>query len=489
VSFESSRAQRGRLRDQLAGALGRWPVLVCAALALGVVGGVLAERKPTTAILLCVCTLAIVAFAMLGERAFPWAIVVVAIAPWYPFIAEAAEAPRVKQEVLCAAIAAAPLAPWLWSLALGGRRTRPSRGALLMGVLFAGLAILIYENLHSLTRLVSAGIVGYVFIGITFLCARRFGDGRGWLAASFGGLLALVLMGADAYLQAPGKRVGYFVGYPITYGGLVVGLMPSAMLFAYRRSLLLAGGLAAASAALLIFSESRSSWVAVTVVLLLVALVQARAGNYRALRAIVAVVAILAALILTTSSLHRIVEEKLSAKITTTQSVTHREWSYGFALHAIGEQPIFGAEEPGFSANESDNKTTIGAIDNAYLSISVDMGLVGLLAACIPIAVALRALGRCLRLRATPTLELALALGILGMAVVAIFYDSFYWAQLDLLLGAMGGILSTRIARIVRPVRGPKQEPARGDRGAQAGDLTPRWRERPLGWLGPLGSS
>ncbi len=95
------------------------------------------------------CALAVIAFAMLGERAFSWAIVIVSVAPWYPFIAESAEAPIVKQKVLCAAIAAAPLAPWLWSLALGGRRTRPSRAALLMGVLFAGLAILIYENLTA----------------------------------------------------------------------------------------------------------------------------------------------------------------------------------------------------------------------------------------------------------------------------------------------------------------------------------------------------
>ncbi len=64
---------------------------------------------------------------MLGDRAFPWVIVIVAVAPWYPFISEEAESPIVRQKVLCAAIAAAPLAPWLWSLAVGGRRTRPLR--------------------------------------------------------------------------------------------------------------------------------------------------------------------------------------------------------------------------------------------------------------------------------------------------------------------------------------------------------------------------
>jgi O-Antigen ligase len=485
VSYQS----RQGLRDQMVGALGRRPVVIGGALALGLLGGVLAERKPTTAILICVCALAVIGLATLGERAFPWAIVVVAVAPWYPFVAEVAQAPIVKQEVLCAAIAAAPLAPWLWSLALGGRRTRPSRSALLMGVLFLGLAILIYENIGSLTRLISSGIVGYVFIGVTFLCARRFGDGRGWPAASFGGLLALAVMGADAYLQDPTNRIGYFSGYPITYGGLVVGLLPGALLFANERSRLLAGSAAAGAAALLIFSQSRSSWVAVTVMLLIAALVQARAGNYRALRGIATVVVVLAALILSTSSLNRIVGEKLSSKITTSQSVTHREWSYGYAFQTIGKQPLFGAEEPGFSANESASRTTIGAIDNGYLSITVDMGVAGLLAAFIPIAIALRVLGRCMRLRATPRYELALALGVVGMAIVTIFYDSFYWAQLDLLLGAMGGLLSTRVAHITRPTARTKGELA-GERGElQTGDFTPRPREGLLGWAGSLGSS
>jgi hypothetical protein len=34
------------------------------------------------------------------------------------------------------------------------------------------------------------------------------------------------------------------------------------------------------------------------------------------------------------------------------------------------------------------------------------------------------------------------------MAVVTIFYDSFYWAQIDLLLGAMGGVLSVRLRTV-----------------------------------------
>jgi hypothetical protein len=474
------------LRQQALGALGYRPIVAGGAIVLGLLGGLLVHHEPSTAILLCVAVVAILAVGTLGEKAFPWAIVIVAVAPWYPFVAEAAEAPIVKQKVLCAAIAAAPLAPWLWSLAVGGRRTRPSRAALLMGVLFLGLAIIIHENLHGLTALIQAGIVGYIFIGVTFLCARRFGDSGGWLGASFAGLAILLLMGADAYLQSPAKRIGYFTGYPITYGALVAGLLPCGLLFAYQRSRLLAAGIVAATVALLIFSQSRSSWAAVTVELLAVALIQARAGNFRALRAIGASLVLLAALILSTSSLHKLVEEKLSSKVSSSQSVTHREFSYSYGIHAVGEKPVFGAEEPGFSAKESATKTNIGAVDNGYLSVAVDMGLVGLIAALIPIAVGLRVLVRCLRLGVTPTYELALALGIVGMAVVAVFYDSFYWAQLDILLGAMGGVLSVRVGRIAQPLTELAPNGEGGGQERQTGDLTPRWPEpeRPLGWLG-----
>jgi O-antigen ligase len=421
-----------------------------AALLLGLIGGALAEGRASYAVIVCVVLAGVLALAMLGDRAFPWALVVVAVAPWYPFIAEAAEPPIVRQKVLCAAIAAAPLAPWLWSLAVGGRRTRPSRRTLLMAILFAGLAVLIYNKLGSISALIASGIVGYLFIGVTFLCARRFGRAEGWPAAAFAGLVVLGLMGADAYVRAPSLRVGYFAGYPITYGALVVGLLPLGMLFAYRRSRLLAAGLAAGAAVVLILSESRSSWVAATVLVIAVVILQARAGNFRTLAAVASVLVIVVALVLGTSSLHHIVEEKLSSKVQSTQSVTHREWSYGYALETIGQQPLFGAGYPGYSAEESANKTSIGAIDNGYLSITVDMGIMGLIAAFIPIAVALRTLGRCLRFGRTPTLELALALGVLGMAVVTIFYDSFYWAQIDLLMAAMGGVLSTRVGAIAR---------------------------------------
>ena len=453
---ESHHLRRRQAGNHLSSTLGGWRAAAGGAIALGLLGGALAERQPSNAILVCLAIGAILALAMAGERAFPWAIVLVAVVPWYPFIAEAAEPPIVRQKVLCAAIAAAPLVPWLWSLPLRARGARPGKGALMVGVLYLGLAILIYQTLGSVSALIDSTVVGYVFIGVTFLCARRFGNGEGWLAAAFGGLLVLGVMGAEAYMKAPSNRIGYFVGYPITYGALVVGLLPAALLFAFQRSRLLAGAVGAGTAALLIFSESRSSWVAVAVMLVVAVALQSRAGNLRALAAVITAVAILAGLIAGTG-LHKIVERKLSAKVVTSQSVTHREFSVGYAIKQIGERPLFGAGAPGYSAQESASKTDIGALDNGYLSVSVDLGVVGLVAALLPIAVALRVLSRCARFGVTPGFELALALGVLGIAVVTVFYDSFYWAQLDLLLGAMGGVLSTRVARIARPE--PEPEP------------------------------
>ncbi len=221
MSTEHSQRLRGH-----ASLLGGWPAIFAGAILIGALGGMLAERKPSTAVLICIAIGGVVSLAMLGERAFPFAIVIVAVAPWYPLVAETAEAPIVRQKVLCAAIAAAPLVPWMWSLALGGRRTRPSRGALLMAVLFGAMALLIYETLGSVTAVIDSKVVGFIFTGVAFLCARRFGAGRGWLGAAFIGLVLLALVGADAYAKAPSNRVGYFVGYPITYGALVVGCYP-----------------------------------------------------------------------------------------------------------------------------------------------------------------------------------------------------------------------------------------------------------------------
>ena len=446
---------RGRLDALRRRRLGPAQLALAGAIALGLLAGYLSQRHSSDAIIACLVVAGIVALATLGERAFPLAIVLIAVAPWYPFVAEAAEPPIVRQKVLCAAIAAAPLVPWLWSLAFGGRRTEPSRAALVMGVLFAGLTLYIYETLHSVSALIDSKIVGFIFAGVAFLCARRFGDRRGWLGAAFAGLVLLLAFGAYAYVKAPANRVGYFAGHPITYGGLVVGLLPAGLLFAYQRSRVLAAALAAATGALLIFSESRSSWVAVVGIILVVVLLQGRAGNYRGLAAIATVMVILFALIAGTGSLSKIVEKKLGSNISQSQSVTHREWSYGFAVKTIGNEPIFGAGFPGFSAEEAANRTSIGAIDNGYLSITVDMGLIGLLAALIPIAVALRVVGRCLRLAIEPRFELALALGIIAMAIVTAFYDSFYWAQMDLLLGAFGGVLSVRVAQLGVPRRAP----------------------------------
>lgn len=429
-------------------ALSRWPIVVTGGILLGLLGGVLAERRPSTTIELCVLVAAVLALAMLGDRAFPWAIVVVVVAPWYQFTADSTAPVGINQKVICIGIAGATLAPWLWSLAVGGRRTRPSSGALLMGLLYGCLALLIYTTLGGISKMIVPGVVGFLFIGVAFLCSRRFVDLQAWPAAGFAGLVVLLLLGTDAAVTAPSERVGYFVGYPITYGALLVGLLPVGLLFAFRRSRLLAAVIAAAGAAMLVLSESRSAWIGATVILFVLMALLARGGNLRALALVAAAVLIALGLVLGTGTLHKVVEQRLNARTATSESVTHRVWSAEYAIGQIGQKPVFGAGAPGFSAEEANNRTSIGAIDNGYLSVTVDMGLVGLGAALIPILIALAVLSRCLRFGVTPPLELALALGILGMAVVTLFYDSFYWAQIDLLFAAMGGALSLRLKAI-----------------------------------------
>lgn len=427
-------------------ALSHRPLAVAGGILLGLAGGVLVERHTTMAILLCIVVVAILGLAILGDRAFPWAIVIVAVAPWFPLYARETSSPVVERKEFAAAIAAAVLVPWLWSLARGAQGTRPSRASLLVGLLFAGLTVVIYATLGGVSQMTNGSVVGFPFLGVAFLCARRFDTARGWPAAAFAGLLILVLFGSEAYLSAPNLRLGYFVGYPITYGALIVGVLPLALLFAVRRSRLLAGVVVAVGVAFLIFSESRSSWIAAIVTLIVLVALLARQGNFRPLALVLTATVVAAGLILGTGSLHKVIEQRVNSKTAATISVTHRTWSYGYAFEQVEKNPVFGAGVPGFAATEAEHRTDIGALDNGYLSITVDMGLVGLVAVLIPIGVALRALTRWLRFGYDPpAVDLALALGVLAIAVVTIFYDSFYWAQIDLLLGAMGGVLSVRL--------------------------------------------
>jgi O-antigen ligase len=422
----------------------RWAALA-GALLLGPIAGAMAARKPTFTIILCLGVAALFGLAMLGDRAFPWAIILVVAAPWYPFIGDAALAPRVPQKVLVAAIVAAPIVPWLWSLANRTRRTRPNSVMLLYGLLFVGLFGIVYASIGNVKDMINSQVAGFVLAGFTFLCARRFSDARGWLAACFGGFVILSLLGAAAFASAPATRVGSFTGYGITFGALIVGLLPAALVYAAERSRSLVIATGMFGAFMLIVSQSRSSWVATILMILIVMLLLVRVGDTRLLAAISAGTAVAVALIFFTGSLHSIVEKRLGNNVGSSQAVTHRAYSYHFAVSQIAHRPVFGAAQPGYAAKQVGSSTDLAAVDNGYASIGVDMGLVGLAAVLFPLAMALRVLGRCLRAAITPAPELALALGIVGMSIVGLFYDIFYWAQIDLLLFAMGGVLSARL--------------------------------------------
>ncbi|WP_445149025.1 O-antigen ligase family protein [Baekduia sp. Peel2402] len=434
-------------------------VLLASAIGLGLFMGAAVAKHPSYALLIGVGVTAVMGLMVLGDRAFAWGIVLVAVAPWYPFINDVAAAPRVPQKVLCAAIAGAPLVPWLWSILSerqSGTFRRPSRRALLYGLVFFCLAISIHDAVGGIQPMIDSGNFGLLFAGVAFLCARRFAKlNDAWGPAALAGLIILVGMGLLAYAQDRSNRVGYFTGYPITYGALVVGLAPLALVQAARYSRYLAIGLGAIAALVLIFSESRSSWVAAVGVLLVLTAMLIRLQRWRALRAVAALAAISFIAIMSTGSLHGIVERKLSSDVTQSDSVTHRTWSYGYALGQIKERPFFGGGAPGYSAEQAADQTDIGAVDNGYLSITVDTGIFGLAAVLVPILVAFSLLGRWLWFAYTPPAEdLALALGITGMAIVTIFYDSFYWAQIILLLTAMGGTLSAREYALRSTARG-----------------------------------
>jgi O-antigen ligase len=326
---------------------------------------------------------------------------------------------------------------------------------LLYGLLIASLTIMIYVSFGGLHDMFAQGTFGYIFGGVAFLCARRFAGTRAWTAPAFWGVIALILVGLAAYASSPGARIGSFVGYPITYGAILAGLAPLAVVYAATRwGRTTALVLSLAIVGLLVLSQSRSSWIAVAVMLVIVVVLLARLGRWREVGALAAVTLVGLVAILETGSLHKIVEERLNSNIAASDSVTHRQWSIEFAKTQLRERPIFGAGTPGYAGNQAADQTDIGAVDNGYVSIGIDLGLVGLLAALIPIGVALNRLARWLWWALEPpTEDLALALGIVAIAMVTFFYDSFYWAQLCLLLGGMGGTLSARAISTVEARR------------------------------------
>lgn len=428
-----------------------------AAVPVGLLCGAVVATKLTLAAALAVMIVGVLALYLLQERAFVAAIVLIAVAPWYPFVNDASVPPLVPQVVFCGAIGAATVLPWLWVVAGKPSLEPPSRLVLLYALLFPCLALAIFFSITVRKDLVSTQIFGLLFGGVAFIFARRLGRTDTWPVVSFLGLSALVLMGLAAYVQSPDLRIGSFTGYPITYGALVVGLLPGAVVYALRRSRLLAIVLAMGAGAVLIFSESRSSWIASIVMLLVVIALLFRLKRWKELGAVAFVTVIAAVAVVASGSLSGIVERKLGPDVKKSDSVVHRVYSYGYAAGRIRDKPVFGAAIPGYAAEQAQEETGIGALDNGYLSVTVDTGLFGLIAVLVPIGLALLLVGRCLVGREQPTADdAALALGIIGMAVVTIFYDSFYWAQICLLLFSMGGTLSRRPA----PARAPARVPA-----------------------------
>ena len=173
----------------------------------------------------------------------------------------------------------------------------------------------------------------------TYICARRFPSADAWTAPAVVGLAVLLGWGAAEYSGNPDERIGWFTGYPILYAGLVVTLIPPAMVWAYRRSRALAAVLMAGSVLAIILSETRSAWLALVVMLLLVVALLIRSRRAGAVGLLVVALAALATAIATSSELSETLSTRLSARNLATESVTHRQFSYGYTLDRIQSSP------------------------------------------------------------------------------------------------------------------------------------------------------
>jgi O-antigen ligase len=228
----------------------------------------------------------------------------------------------------------------------------------------------------------------------------------------------------------------------------VVTLIPPAMVWAYRRSRTLAAVLMGGSVLAVILSETRSAWLALVVMLLLVVAFLIRSRRAGAVGLLVVALAALATAIATSSELSETLSTRLSARNLATESVTHRQFSYGYTLDRIQEQPLYGRGVAGALKEDIEQRTGITAADNGFLSLAGDLGVLGLILGLVPVGAAAVTVVRAWTGKVTDA-ELALALGLIGLLVVTLFFDTFYWPQSAALMYAVSGVLlaSGQVAR------------------------------------------
>jgi O-antigen ligase len=381
----------------------------------------------------------VLVLAVVGDRALAWLVTLGAVLPYFPLYLGLEGEAIVPTPLLPALILLTAAGPFAWSLATKRGGLPPTRGHLLLAA--TALLTLALSLAQAGTDALSSFSSGGFLIGLaTYICARRFPSADAWTAPAVVGLAVLLGWGAAEYTGNPDERIGWFTGYPILYAGLVVMLIPPAMVWAYRRSRALAAVLMAGSVLAIILSETRSAWLALVVMLLLVVALLIRSRRAGAVGLLVVALAALATAIATSSELSETLSTRLSARNLATESVTHRQFSYGYTLDRIREQPLYGRGVAGALKEDIEQRTGITAADNGFLSLAGDLGVLGLMLGLVPVGAAAVTVGRAWTGKVTDA-ELALAVGLIGLLVVTLFFDTFYWPQSAALMYAVSGVL------------------------------------------------
>ena len=409
------------------------------AVLIAALAGAVVTRRPELALPGIGAIGFVLVLAVVGDRALAWLVTLGAVLPYFPLYQGLEGEAIVPTPLLPALILLTAAGPFGWSLATKRGGLPPTRGHLLLAA--TALLTLALSLAQAGTDALSSFSSGGFLIGLaTYICARRFPSADAWTAPAVVGLAVLLGWGAAEYSGNPDERIGWFTGYPILYAGLVVTLIPPAMVWAYRRSRALAAVLMAGSVLAIILSETRSAWLALVVMLLLVVALLIRSRRAGAVGLLVVALAALATAIATSSELSETLSTRLSARNLATESVTHRQFSYGYTLDRIQEQPLYGRGVAGALKEDIERRTGITAADNGFLSLAGDLGVLGLILGLVPVGAAGVTVVRAWTGKVTDA-ELALALGLIGLLVVTLFFDTFYWPQSAALMYAVSGVL------------------------------------------------
>ena len=409
------------------------------AVLIAALAGAVVTRRPELALPGIGAIGFVLVLAVVGDRALAWLVTLGAVLPYFPLYQGLEGEAIVPTPLLPALILLTAAGPFAWSLATKRGGLPPTRGHLLLAA--TALLTLALSLAQAGTDALSSFSSGGFLIGLaTYICARRFPSADAWTAPAVVGLAVLLGWGAAEYSGNPDERIGWFTGYPILYAGLVVMLIPPAMVWAYRRSRALAAVLMAGSVLAIILSETRSAWLALVVMLLLVVALLIRSRRAGAVGLLVVALAALATAIATSSELSETLSTRLSARNLATESVTHRQFSYGYTLDRIQEQPLYGRGVAGALKEDIEQRTGITAADNGFLSLAGDLGVLGLILGLVPVGAAGVTVVRAWTGKVTDA-ELALAVGLIGLLVVTLFFDTFYWPQSAALMYAVSGVL------------------------------------------------